>query len=77
MAKAIIEISVLTTPKIVPIATPVNAECPSASEKKAIRLFTIIVPKIPKSGVMIRIANRAFFIKSYFTQANGRSVSNI
>ena len=40
-------------------------ECPSASEKNAILLLTIIVPRIPNSGVMIRTARNAFTIKSY------------
>ena len=68
---------VLVIPKIVPIATPVIAECPRASEKKAMRLFTIIVPNIPNSGVIMRIASIAFFIKSYSIQENGSSISII
>jgi hypothetical protein len=81
MANAIANISIAilvsARPNKVPIATPVSAECPKASEKKAILLFTIIVPRIPNKGVIIRIARRAFFIKLYCTQENGRTVSII
>ena len=48
-----------------PTAIPVKAECPSASEKNAILLLTIIVPRIPNNGVMIRTATNALTIKSY------------
>ena len=41
----------------------VSAEWPSASEKKAILLLTAIVPSTPSSGVMSRMATKAFFIK--------------
>jgi hypothetical protein len=46
------------------MAIPVNAECPSASEKKLIFPETIIVDKIPKRGAINMIARKAFFIKS-------------
>ena len=49
-------------PHTTPTAIP---ECPSASEKYAIFLFTIMVPIMPKSGVMMSTAIRAFLIKSY------------
>ena len=49
-------------PSNIPIAIPVKAECPNASEKNAILLFTIIVPNIAKIGVINSIANNAFFI---------------
>ena len=52
-------------PHTTPTAIPVSAECPSASEKYAIFLFTIIVPIMPKSGVMMSTAIRAFLMKSY------------
>ena len=65
IANTIIEILVSDTPRITPIAIPVKAECPSASEKNAILLFTIIVPKIPNNGVIMSMASNAFFIKSY------------
>ena len=65
IAKRIIESVVSFIPSTAPIAIPVNAECPNESEKNAIFLFTIIVPRIPNNGVMIRTANSAFFIKPY------------
>ncbi len=65
MANMTIEIFVSMTPSTTPIAIPVKAECPRASEKKAILLLTIIVPRIPNKGVISRIAKKAFFIKSY------------
>ena len=52
-------------PRITPRAMPVMAECPSASEKNAILLLTIMVHSRPKSGVMSRMAISAFFINSY------------
>jgi hypothetical protein len=76
-ANTSIAMFVSAIPNNVPIATPVMAECPKASEKNAILLFTIIVPRIPNKGVTIRIARRAFFIKLYCTQENGRTVSII
>ena len=64
-------------PRTTPIAIPVKALCPSASEKNAILLFTAIVPSIPKSGVSKRTARRAFFIKSNCMNEKGRTVSII
>ena len=52
-------------PHTTPTAIPVRAECPNASEKNAILLLTIIVPRMPNSGVIIRTARNAFLIKSY------------
>ena len=52
-------------PNTTPTAIPVKAECPSASEKNAILLLTIIVPNIPNNGVMISTAINALTIKSY------------
>ena len=46
-------------PHITPTAIPVNAECPRASEKNAILLFTIIVPRMANSGVIIIIAKKS------------------
>lgn len=76
-ANTTIDIFVSEIPSIMPIAIPVNAECPKASEKNASLLFTIIVPKIPNSGVMINIAINAFFIKSYDIKSYGINASNI
>ena len=45
------------------MAMPVSALCPSASEKKAMRLSTAIVPSRPKSGVISKSASSAFFMK--------------
>ena len=75
MAKAIMVRFVSATPSTTPMAMPVSAECPSASEKNAILLLTIMVPRMPNSGVMIRMASSAFFIKSKETQEKGSSVS--
>jgi hypothetical protein len=58
-------------PRMTPMAIPVSAECPRASEKKAILLLTTIVPKIPNMGVMSRIAKRAFCIKPWAAHSNG------
>ena len=51
-------------PHRAPMAMPVKAECPRASEKKAIRLSTTIVDRRPNRGVMTSTASRAFFMKS-------------
>lgn len=64
-------------PSITPMAIPVNALCPRASEKNAILLFTAIVPSIPNNGVTSRTAIKAFFIKSNSTKEKGRTVSII
>ena len=63
--KMIMDKVVSVMPRITPRAMPVMAECPSASEKNAILLLTIMVPSRPKSGVMSRMAISAFFINSY------------
>ena len=55
-------------PHTTPTAIPVRAECPNASEKNAILLLTIIVPRMPNSGVIIRTARNAFLIKSYWNK---------
>jgi hypothetical protein len=73
--KIVILVSII--PNNVPIATPVRAECPRASEKNAILLLTIIVPRIPNNGVIISIASNAFFIKSYCIQGKGSITSII
>ena len=52
-----------TRPQRVPMATPVKAECPRASEKKAMRFSTTMVDSSPKRGEMTRMASRAFFMK--------------
>ena len=51
-------------PKITPIPTPVRAECPRASEKKAMPLFTTRVPSKENSGMTSRTASRARRMKS-------------
>ena len=51
-------------PHKAPMAIPVKAEWPSASEKKDIRLWTTIVDSRPNRGVMTSTASRAFFIKN-------------
>ena len=50
-------------PRMIPRPMPVSAECPSASEKKAIWWFTAIVPSRPSIGVSSSTASRAFFMK--------------
>ena len=69
------DVSGATIPTRAPMAMPVNAPCPSESEKNAMRLDTTIVESRPKSGVMSRIARSAFFMKVYSIHANGRSAS--
>ena len=56
-------------PQRAPMAMPVKAECPRASEKKAIRLSTTMVDSRPNRGVTTRTASRAFFIKSMVSGA--------
>ena len=58
-------------PKRIPIAIPVKAPWPRESAKKDILLLTTIVLKIPKRGVTIKIAKKAFFIKSKESHWNG------
>lgn len=60
-----------------PMAIPVRAECPNASEKNAILLLTIMVPNMAKIGVTNTIAINAFFINAYCINSNGKVVSNI
>ena len=50
-------------PQMAPMAMPVKAECPKASEKKDIRLWTTMVDNTPNRGEMTSTASRAFFIK--------------
>ena len=52
-------------PQMAPMAMPVKAECPRASEKKLIRPVTIIVDIRPNRGAISSSASRAFFIKSH------------
>ncbi len=70
------EIAILSTPSITPIAIPVNAQWPIASEKNDILLFTIIVPTSPNKGAIRIIAKKAFFIKVNSTQEKGNKVSS-
>ena len=56
-------------PQMAPMAMPVKAEWPRASEKKAMRLSTTMVDSRPKRGVMTSTAKRAFFIKSMVSGA--------
>jgi hypothetical protein len=51
-------------PSRVPMAMPVKAEWPSASEKKDMRLSTTMVDSRPNRGEMTSTASRAFFIKN-------------
>lgn len=53
----------LCQPSTTPMAMPVSALCPSASEKNAILLSTAIVPSMPNSGVSSTMAISAFFMK--------------
>lgn len=50
-------------PQSAPMAMPVKAEWPRASEKKAIRCSTTMVLNSANRGEMTRMASRAFFIK--------------
>ena len=56
-------------PQRAPMAMPVKAEWPRASEKKAMRLSTTMVESRPKRGVTTRTARSAFFIKSIVSGA--------
>ena len=58
-------------PSITPRATPVRALCPRASEKKAMRLSTAMVPSIPNRGVIISMAISALRMKLYCSHSNG------
>ena len=69
-AKIIMEIVASVIPKITPIAIPVSAECPSASEKNAILRFTTMVPSMANRGVMTSTAMMLSFIKSYSNRFN-------
>ena len=63
-------------PQMAPMAMPVKAEWPRASEKKDIRLWTTIVDRIPNRGVMTSTASRACFIKYIcpgWAQSKGRT----
>ena len=62
-ANITMEIVVSCIPNTTPTAIPVKAECPKASLKYAIFLFTIMVPRSANKGVIISIANSAFLIK--------------
>ena len=67
-----------SAPASVPTAMPVNALCPSASEKKLILLVTTMVESRPNRGVMTSTARKAFFINSSpsaCAQVNGRRLS--
>nr|WP_301004310.1 hypothetical protein [uncultured Bacteroides sp.] len=68
---AIIQSNGSLNPNTVPIPIPVKALCPNASEKKAILLFTAIVPSNANKGAKNSIANKAFFIKSYCKNEKG------
>jgi hypothetical protein len=48
-----------------PIAIPVYAECPSASEKKDRCPFTTIVPNNANNGIIINIDSNASLINEY------------
>ena len=50
-------------PHRAPMAIPVKAEWPRASEKKDMRLWTTMVERMPNRGEMTSTASRAFFIK--------------
>ena len=50
-------------PQRAPMAMPVKAEWPRASEKKDIRLWTTMVDRMPNRGEMTSTASRAFFMK--------------
>jgi hypothetical protein len=65
----------LENPKTAPSEAPVRAQCPIASEKKAILLCTIIVPTSAKAGEINNIAKRAFFMKLYSIHENGKIIS--
>lgn len=53
----------LLMPKSTPMAIPVSAEWPRASEKNDILLLTVIVPNMPSKGLTSKIPINAFFIK--------------
>ena len=51
-------------PQMEPMAMPVKAECPSASEKKLMLPVTTWQLSSPSSGQSTRMPRRAFFINS-------------
>ena len=62
-AKATATIVGAAMPQIQPMAMPVKAECPSASEKKLILPVTIMVEVKPNKGAIKITASNAFRIK--------------
>ena len=58
-------------PAMQPMAMPVKAEWPRASEKKLIRPVTIMVERIPNRGAISSRASRAFFMKSHRSISTG------
>ena len=58
-AKPIIDHMGSARPRITPMAMPVKAACPTASEKKAMRLATTTVPSAPSKGEMRSTASKA------------------
>ena len=63
-------------PQIQPMAMPVKAECPRASEKKLIRPVTIMVERMPNSGAISNIASNAFRMNSQRSSSRGMKSQN-
>ena len=74
-ANTIIDRLMSMNPNTTPTAMPQSAECPIASEKNAIFLFTIIVPISANIGADIRMASNAFFMNVNEMKSNGSSTS--
>ena len=75
MAKTTMTALYRVMPSSTPMPTPVRAEWPRASEKKAMPLLTTMVPRRANRGMMSSTANRALRIKSYCHQLKSASIS--
>ena len=62
-------------PHKAPMAMPVKAEWPKASEKKDIRLWTTMVERRPKRGEMTNTARRAVAINRVWAHSKGKSAT--
>ena len=60
-------------PKMLPMAMPVKAEWPRASEKKLMRPVTIMVDMRPNRGAISKMASRALHRKSQRSISKGRT----
>ena len=64
-------------PQIHPIAIPVKAEWPSASEKKLMFPVTIMVDISPNKGAIISTASKAFCMNCQWNISNGNQLQKL